>query len=65
MPDQGLQRLSASISAAYDKDSQELTVEFENGRSYTYSGIPPDVWEGLVKSGSAGRYFNTRIRGVY
>ena len=65
MPEQTIQRLSASISAGYDKDAQELTMQFDNGQSYIFYGVPPDVWEGLVKSDSPGRYYNTRIRGVY
>jgi hypothetical protein len=65
MPDQGLQRLSASVSAGYDKYTQEVTIEFQNGQSYSFTGVPPDVWEGLAKSSSPGRYYNARIRGVY
>lgn len=65
MPEPTIQRLSASISAGYDKDTQELVIEFQNGQSYTFEGVPPDVWEGLQKSDSPGRYYNTRIRGVY
>ena len=65
MSEQGLQRLSTSIAAAYDKDAQQLTIEFQNGQAYTFDGVPPDVWEGLLKSGSPGRFYNQRIRGIY
>lgn len=65
MPEAVIQRLSASISAGYDKETQELTIQFENGQSYSFTGVPPDVAEGLAKSSSPGRYYNTRIRGVY
>ena len=65
MPEQPLQRLSASIAAAYDKDTQELTMEFQNGQTYVFYGIPPDLWEGLQKSDSPGRFYNARIRGIY
>ena len=65
MADAPIQRLSRSLSAGYDKDTQELTIQFDNGQDYMFSGVPPDVWEGLQKSDSPGRYYNTRIRGVY
>lgn len=65
MPEPTIQRLSQSISAGYDKDSQELTIMFANGQSYVYYGVTPGVWEGLQRSSSPGRYFNTQIRGVY
>ncbi len=65
MADPTIQRLSASLSAGYDKDTQELMITFANGQEYSFTGVPPDVWEGLQKSGSPGRYYNTRIRGVY
>ncbi len=65
MPEAPLQRLSASVSAAYDKDAQELTMQFENGQSYVFYGVPPDLWEGLQKAPSPGRFYNQRIRGVY
>ena len=64
MADAPIQRLSRSLSAGYDKDTQELMIEFENGQTYSFT-VPPDVWEGLQKSDSPGRYYNTRIRGVY
>lgn len=55
---------SSGIQAGYDKETQELTIVFPNGE-YSFSGVPPDVYEGLLKAPSAGRYYNTRIRGVY
>ena len=65
MPEPTVQRLSASIAAGYDKDTQELMIEFQNGQTYSFTGVPPEVWEGLQKAGSPGRYYNQRIRGVY
>ncbi len=65
MPDAPIQRLSRSLSAGYDKDTQELTIQFENGQDYMFYGVPPDLWEGLQKSDSPGRFYNSRIRGKY
>jgi len=62
---QQLPNSDSGWSAGYDKDSQELVITFPNGRSYSYSGVPPDIYEGLTKAKSAGKYFNEMIRGVY
>lgn len=68
MPDGQVQRLANSASglmASYDTESQALTVVFPNGRRYVYEGVPPDLWRGLQEAGSAGKFFNDNIRGVY
>ena len=62
---QRLQNSESGMAAGYDKDTQELTIVFGNGRSYVYSGVPPDEWEAMQAAPSAGRFFNERIRNVY
>ena len=49
----------------YDEESGDLTVYFVRGGAYVYSGVPVDVYEGLLEAGSAGSYFYYNIRGVY
>ena len=56
---------SPGWGAGYDPDTQELILTFPDGREYTYSGVPPDIYKGLTEADSAGRYYNTYIRGVY
>lgn len=50
-------------SVGYDPETLILEVEFLNGRStYQYSGVPLEIYEGLMNAGSKGRFFNQFIR---
>jgi hypothetical protein len=49
-------------SVGYDKTTNTLEVEFTNGNVYQYSGVPIDVYEGLMASNSKGRYLNENIK---
>lgn len=51
--------------ASYDSDTQTLTITFRKGGSYTYEGVPQDVFEGLRDADSPGQYYSTQIKGVY
>ena len=53
------------LSIGYDADKQMLEIEFNTGRVYRYSGVPPHVYSGLMKASSHGKYFLTYIQGVY
>lgn len=54
---------SSAISAAgYDLNTATMEIVFTNGGSYTFCGVPPDVFEGLVNAASAGTYYNQVIR---
>lgn len=53
---------SALTSAAYDEATQELTVTFKGGRSYTYNRVPPDVWEQLQSADSPGTFWRQSIK---
>ncbi len=54
---------SALSSAAYDPDTQSLTISFRNGStSYTYPSVPPDVWEQLQSADSPGRFWRDSIK---
>jgi KTSC domain len=53
---------SRIASAGYDAGSQRLYVLFHKpypgGTTWTYHGIPPNVWKNLQRSASAGRFVN-------
>lgn len=49
-------------SLGYDETTAILEVEFTNGNIYQYSGVPLDVYEGLMASTSKGRYLNENIK---
>ncbi len=52
-------------SIGYDPSHRVLEVEFHGGRIYRYLGVPPRRYEELLHADSAGRFLNTRIKGVY
>ena len=52
-------------SYEYDQSSQTLTIEFQNGSVYQYTGVPLQVYQDFVQSGGAGTYFWAAIRYQY
>ena len=56
---------SSLASVGYDPASHTLEVEFQGGRVYRYFGVPPARYRDLLRADSAGRFLNTRIKGVY
>lgn len=52
-------------AAAYDANSQTLYIRFIGGGEYTYYGVPQATYDGLLQTGSPGRYVNQFIKGVY
>lgn len=55
--------------ARYDKLAETLNIVFKNASAYTYFKVPENIANGLFeqeKDGkSAGRYFTTKIKGLY
>jgi KTSC domain len=52
-------------SIGYDSSSQTLEVEFHGGSVYQYSGVPQEVYDGLMGASSHGKYLNEYIKGTY
>lgn len=51
--------------AGYHPDSQKMFVEYKNGKVYSYSGVPKEVYEGYQNAESQGSYFSQNIKGRY
>jgi hypothetical protein len=49
-------------SIGYDARSAILEIEFQSGTIYHYTGVPCDVYNGMMTADSKGRYFNAHIR---
>jgi hypothetical protein len=45
-------------SCSYNSDDQELTVVFQNGKSYIFKEVPFNTYTDLTTAKSAGVYFN-------
>lgn len=50
-------------AAGYEKG--ELTVQFQDGSIYTYTGVSPLVWGSFLRVTSKGYFFNKNIRNNY
>lgn len=53
---------STLAAAAYDDVRAELELDFRDGARYTYSGVAPEIFHGLLCAVSKGWYFNRHIR---
>jgi len=49
----------------YEADRRQLIIDFQSGRRYAYSGVPPDIILGLRRAHSRGSFFNTHVRDRY
>lgn len=57
---------SSNLSAMrHDEETRLLQIRFQSGKTYDYKDVPADVADGLKQADSAGRYFNSSIKGVY
>ena len=51
--------------ASYDDEQKTLTLVFQNGRSYDYENVPPELVAELKQTISPGRFWNAQIKGRY
>ena len=49
----------------YDELSRDLVVTFTSGRTYTYYGVPRDVYLNFIDAPSKGQFFNAYIKDRY
>jgi hypothetical protein len=54
----GIVNSSMLASASYDTETHEMTIEFNNGKSYIYTDVDRRTFEELIGAKSAGKYFN-------
>lgn len=57
--------VNSSAIAAIGYENGVLAVRFHNTGTYLHPGVPYSVFEGLLRAGSKGAYYNARIRGRY
>jgi KTSC domain len=48
---------------SYDPATLTVTVELMGGATYSYQGIPPEVYDAWDKAPSEGRYYTQCIKG--
>ncbi len=62
-----MQPVSSSNIAAvgYDAESQTVYVQFLNGSTYAYKGVPAHEFENLRTAASVGSYLNRNFKNIY
>ena len=53
---------SSLAHVAYDRRRAILEVEFRDGATYRYTGVPLRAYRDLLQADSKGAYFNHHIR---
>jgi KTSC domain len=56
---------SMMASVGYSASRRTLEIEFRSGDVYRYFDVPEKEFHALLASASKGRFFQTRISGVY
>ena len=67
MPMPDMRPVSSSNIAAvgYDADNETVYVQFLNGSTYAYKGVPEHEFESLRSAQSVGSYLNRNYKNVY
>lgn len=67
MPNPEMHAVSSSNIAAvgYDTENQAVHVQFLNGSTYAYKGVPVHEFENLRTAPSVGSYLNRNFKNVY
>ena len=67
MPIPDMQPVSSSNIEAigYDAENQAVYVQFLNGSTYAYKGVPEHEFENLRTAPSVGSYLNRNYKNVY
>lgn len=42
-----------------------LTIQFHNGDTYVYEGVPVELYLGLMQTSSKGKFFAQNIKGQF
>lgn len=58
-------RSSCVAAVGYDEGTKILGIVFKHGGKYTFTGVPKDLYDGMLKAPSVGKYFHSRIEGHY
>jgi hypothetical protein len=65
MPDMRPVNSSNVTAVGYDAESQTVYVQFLNGSTYAYKGVPEHEFENLLTAPSVGSYLNRNFKNVY
>ena len=52
-------------SVGYNRETNILEIEFQNGGIYQYYNVPFEIYQGLMSASSKGQYHAYHIKNVY
>lgn len=58
-------RSTAIRAVGYDPTTQRMKIAFVAGHTYDFCRVPQSIFDGLLRAGSKGRYYDTYIRDRY
>lgn len=58
-------RSSAIRAVGYDHSIRRMRITFEQGHTYDFCEVPPDVHQALMSASSKGTYYNKHIKDRY
>lgn len=50
---------------AYEDEAERLSIWFRESGKYVYEGVPRGIYEALKTAPSAGRAFNSQVKGRF
>ena len=56
---------SAINAVGYDASTMRMQIRLQQDRTYTFCGVPQQVFDGPLSAGSKGRYYDHYIRDRY
>lgn len=56
---------SAIAAIGYDPSTKKMRIQFVEGHTYDFCGVPESVYRGLLNARSKGGYYNDYIRDRY
>ncbi len=65
MPEMHPVSSSNIASIGYDEENQAVHVQFLNGSTYVYKGVPEHEYQNLLSAPSVGSYLNRNFKNVY
>lgn len=65
MPDMHFVSSSNVAAVGYDNENEIVYVQFLNGTTYIYKGVPEIEFENLRTASSVGSYLNRCYKNVY
>jgi hypothetical protein len=49
----------------YDAPTRQMHVTFKAGKTYTFYGVPDQIYQAFLAAPSKGRYFSENIKDKY